>query len=40
MRRLYIDEVFVKIGGKQQYLWRAISSSTELKRIMVGDTVL
>ena len=26
----YIDEVFVKIGGKQQYLWRAVDQDGEV----------
>ena len=27
---LYIDEVFVKINGKQQYLWRAFDQDGEV----------
>jgi hypothetical protein len=27
---LYIDEVFVKIDGKQQYLWRAVDQDGEI----------
>ena len=27
---LYIDEVFVKIGGKQHYLWRAVDQDGEV----------
>ena len=27
---LYIDEVFVKINGKQQYLWRAVDQDGEV----------
>jgi putative transposase len=26
----YIDEVFVKIGGQQQYLWRAVDQDSEV----------
>jgi putative transposase len=26
----YIDEVFVKINGKQQYLWRAVDQDGEV----------
>jgi len=26
----YIDEVFVKIGGQQQYLWRAVDQDGEV----------
>ena len=26
----YIDEIFVKIGGKQQYLWRAVDQDGEV----------
>ena len=26
----YIDEVFVKVGGKQQYLWRAVDQDGEV----------
>jgi putative transposase len=26
----YIDEVFVKIQGKQQYLWRAVDQDSEV----------
>ena len=26
----YIDEVFVKIGGKQQYLWRSVDQDSEV----------
>lgn len=26
----YIDEVFVKIGGKQRYLWRAVDQDGEV----------
>jgi len=26
----YIDEVFVKISGKQQYLWRAVDQDGEV----------
>jgi transposase-like protein len=25
----FLDEVFVKIGGKQHYLWRAVDQSTQ-----------
>ena len=25
----FIDEVFVKVGGKQHYLWRAVVSTSE-----------
>jgi len=28
--RFYIDEVFVKIGGKQQYLWRSVDQDGEV----------
>jgi len=31
----YIDEVFVKIGGKQQYLWRAVDQDGEVVDVFI-----
>ena len=31
----YIDEVFVKIGGKQQYLWRAVDQDGEVVDVLL-----
>lgn len=31
----YIDEVFVKIGGKQQYLWRAVDQDGEIVDVLL-----
>ena len=30
MHTFYIDEVFVKINGKQHYLWRAVDQDGEV----------
>ena len=32
----YIDEVFVKINGKQKYLWRAVDQDGEVPRAFHG----
>ncbi len=31
----YIDEVFVKIGGKQHYLWRAVDQDGEVVGVLL-----
>ena len=31
----FLDEVFVKIQGKQQYLWRAIDQDSEVADILL-----
>ena len=31
----YIDEVFVKIGGKQRYLWRAVDQDGEVVDVLL-----
>ena len=31
----YIDEVFVRIGGKQQYLWRAVDQDGEVVDVLL-----
>ena len=33
----YIDEVFVKINGKQQYLWRAVDQDGEVVDVYLQD---
>lgn len=36
---IYIDEVFIKILGKQQYLWRAIDQDGEVVDIFVQKLI-
>ena len=33
----YLDEVFVKIGGKQHYLWRAVDQDGEVVDVYLQD---
>jgi len=33
----YIDEVFIKIGGKQQYLWRAVDQDGEVVDVFLQE---
>jgi putative transposase len=35
---LYIDEVFIKINGKQHYLWRAVDQDGDVVDILLQTT--
>jgi len=34
-RRWHLDEMFVRIGGKQMYLWRAVDAEGEVLKVLV-----
>jgi putative transposase len=34
-RRWHLDEMFVRIGGKQMYLWRAVDAEGEVLEVLV-----
>ncbi len=34
-RRWHLDEVFVRIGGRQMYLWRAVDAEGEVLDVLV-----
>jgi len=34
-RRWHLDEMFVQIGGRQMYLWRAVEAEGEVLEVLV-----